>query len=176
MNLKAKISRMIQKMVLIKTSWNICKLFFLLDEEYGDFNSLGTTEPEPEEEKIEMETEFSKEDDLDEYYMSYNLTQQPSEAEEDTATSPDSTDGGFEDSSGRTELIYEESGQTEEEEPSRQEESSVIDKIIEEEQKTPGEKLLEKIEKSKILERILPADDKPNRDSLLSKIIRMFGK
>ena len=136
---------------------------------------MSATEAEPEEEKIEMETEFSKEDDLDEYYMSYNLTQQPTEAEEDTATSPDSTDGGSEDGSGRTELIYEESGQPEEEEPPRQEEYSVIDKIIEEEQKTPGEKLLEKIEKSKILERILP-ENEPNRDSLLSKIIRMFGK
>ena len=137
-----------------------------------------TTEAEPEEDLIEMETVFSEEDDEEykyEYY--YNVTEQPPHSEEDTTTPSVSTGEMSEEEAGSTELNYDKFGQSgEEEESSAEREYSVIDKIIEEEQKTPGEKLLEKIDKSKILERILPQKEDPDRDSLLSKIIRMFGK
>ena len=146
-----------------------------LEDVYGDVKSIVTPEAEPEEEKVEMETEFSEEDDENEYYMNYNITDQQSLiTEEDTTTPPVRKVIKGQEESGSADLYYDEVGQTEE--PPVQEKYSVIDKIIEEEQKTPGEKLLEKMEKSKILERILPQTDEPDRDSLLSKIIKMFGK
>ena len=144
-----------------------------LENEYADVNSVLTTEAGPEEEKVEMETEFSEEDDENEYYMNFSMTEV---SEEVITTAPIMKNTMGQDESGSTNLNYDEDGQTEAEEPPLQEKYSVIDKIIEEEQKTPGERLLEKIEKSKVLERILPQTEEPDRDSLLSRIIKMFGK
>ena len=147
-----------------------------IEEEYGDLKSLVSTEPEPEEEIIEMETEFSKEDDLDDYYSDYSPTSvNPQPIEEETPAPTVSTDEISQYESESPYLIFDKDGEMEEEESSGTETNSVIDKIIEEEQKTPGEKLFESIDKSKILEQILPQREETDRDSLLSKIIRMFG-
>ena len=158
------------KLSMIKT---ILRISVFLENEYADVNSVLTTEAEPEEERVEMETEFSEEDDENEYYMNFSMTEV---TEEVTTTAPIREDTKGQDESGSTYLNYDEDGQTEAEEPPLQEKYSVIDKIIEEEQKTSAEKLLEKIEKSKLLERILPQTEEQDRDSLLSKIIKMSGK
>ena len=164
---------------------------------YGDMKSIITTQP-PDLYRVEMATEFSTEDDSEEYYnvdnihsdwknqrrsgQSYIIDQEETTNYEIQTTNYKlQTSRTFKKTSRKPTFSYINY------EVTAAKEHSIIDSIIEESEKSQAEKLLEKIESSKVLEKILHQSDKDtileqilprkeetDRKSLLSQILGMF--